>query len=705
MNRRFFRRCVAASVLTLALLGSVLLPRIALACDSSWNPVEAAACSMDVAQYNAYVWVAEVIYLLLQVLLVACYWVDVIRVWLMETVFLTVYQYLLTTLGPLFVPIVLVALFVGLLAIVLLPITESKGPINLKTVLLWGIIGPSVLVFVGPTVVEFDKQRASIGATLFNSVTVGRFSVGGAGPTDAFRVVPIYPSGDCPFPLSRYTLPSPPAAPTVDEQVAALILADAADLHCPTLDGPDGAERLPDAWFALNVADRGYARLGGIDSLDKPADRAAWIGKIQEGIGVLALALTPAFAALVLKLLDLLFTLCTFCLALGFPLGVLAGLFQRSQAWLGAYVQRGARILVLSLVISLVYGVLVALLGDAAASGNVIAYVAIVGIVALFLIKWFFTVFGLLGEAVDAVMVACGGGANTGPTPGQLLGGAVTAGAAMATGGASLAAAGVAGYAQTGSTRYALGAMAGRTPLMALGSVAHALGAVGDETAVGLQAGHATTRSPRGWSQLAHARDHTITDTDGDRRTIGEAVQNRRIIRQSQGNVVQRNIREVRDALSGTAAGAARAVAAPHRVAMAVGDAVVDGAAQVATGVAQGQAAGGPVGAVAGGLKAGADVLHLTPVDGQAMQLVNGRVQHQPRVAQPPPDARSARLSPGQLADKLRQGYVVQRDSDGRVTWWPVATPAGMPPPSGTPPPGTPPPSGGVPPPPTGTQP
>jgi hypothetical protein len=569
-------------------------------------------------------------------------------------------------------------------------LTESKGPINLKTVLVWGVIGPSVLVFVGPAVVEFDKQRASSGATLFSSVTVGKFSIGGAGPTDAFRVVPIYPSGDCPFPLSRYTLPSPPAAPTVDEQVAALILANAADLHCPHLEGPDGAERLPDAWFALNVADRGYARLGGIDSVEDAG---------QEGIGVLALALTPACAALVLKLLDLLFTLCTFCLFLGFPMGVIAGLFQRSHAWLSAYVQRAARILVLSLVISLVYGVLVALLGDAAASGNVIAYVAIVGVVALFLVKWFFTVFGLLGEAVDAVMVACGGGANTGPTPGQLLGGAVTAGAAVATGGASLAAAGVAGYAQTGSTRYALGAMAGRTPLMALGSVAHALGVVGDETAAGLQAGHATTRSPRGWNQIAHARDHTITDTDGDRRTIGDVVANRRIVKQSQGNVVQRNIREVRDALSGTAAGTARAVAAPHRVAMAVGDAVFDGAAQVAAGVAQGHAAGGPVGAVAGGLTAGAEVLHLTPVDGQAMQLVSGRVQHQPRVMQPPADASSARLSPGHLADKLRAGYIVQRNGDGSVTWWPVAA-AGTPPSSGhpppsNPPPGNPPPAGG----------
>jgi hypothetical protein len=459
----------------------------------------------------------------------------------------------------------------------------------------------------------------------------------------------------------------------LDAQVAALVWADVVDVHCPYRGGGEDPT-LPRRFYANPP---GFARSGGIRD-QGAVDRAVAIEQIGRAADRLKLAILPSCLAWLKDVIDLIFSLCIIMLVLSFPLGVLFGLFRANNGWFVDLVKRGGQIIMTSWLISLVLGLVTALLNATAQAGNVGGYAGIVLVLLLLIAKFGLMALGLINESLGTMTAVMG--MSGGPSLGQLAGGAAGLALGAATGGAGLALTATSALKQTGSARYAAGAAAGRfKPLMELGAVAKGMGLIDEEVSAGLYAGYRASKSPQGYTTMAADRTKKVRDRDGTERTIEQRVADRKLDRQldraEHGNYAQRTVREARRAVEGVSE-------LPQRIevgaqSLAGGVRVVRSGVQAARRMTPGQVVQDAQDIARNALQgiASRAVQAATPVDHRydALRLDQGQPVFTPRVpdANLPSDAQQhQQLTARQRADLLRQGATVQRNPDGSFTSW-----------------------------------
>jgi hypothetical protein len=360
--------------------------------------------------------------------------------------------------------------------------------------------------------------------------------------------------------------------------------------------------------------------------------------------------------------------------------------------------RQGFGVLKTSWASSFLMAILFAALKSSAEMGNAAAYTGLAGGSIILMIWLLITAFSTLSGSLKTLSssVMSGTGLNI-AQPVELAAGAATLAAGAMTGGAALAATAAAAYQQTGSTRYAAGAAAGRIGKVAqLGEVAAAMGYLQDEEVVaGLHAGERSTHSYR-TMRLQMVADAKRTGDDG--LTIRERAQERdltRQVEQATGAGAWRSVNEgaaaAGDAVGGaytylrSGQGLQDARAGGGRMLESIGDSwhrTRQGAIEFGSEIETRANAGGPsalgeVGTVTRGAAAAIAVTHdrISP-DGryQAYRLDdNGQmriIERQDADGALPPGAITVPTAAANLPRLLRQGYAVQQNPDQTVTLW-----------------------------------
>ena len=506
-----------ALALTAAILAA-LPDRASAAC----GPLDLGAC-VDGAQYTFWLGIAKNLWSFDRALLQLTYSIGQLRWWMVETGFGFVYRVLQDVFGPLLGPAATVALLVGLLATLLAPLLGRNRVVNLRHALVWTALAPVLLAAAGGALLQAEQARTYVGGTLLDQGVglLPSVPLFGAQAHDMTPPRALYAGG--PNPCGTGALTRRDAGLRPDDLAAALVGADAQDIHCPNASGE--SNELPDAFY-----DAGgpvfFATVGDVGNDLDPAARQAAVSRIQAGVNRLALVLLPCLLAVLDATVQLVLALALMALWLALPVGLLVVFFQQTAAGVTGLFRRAVVVFQVSWSSSVVLGVVLVCLRRTAELSNATAYTGF-AIGALVLTGYALVVaFQTLGQSIrtlnDTVALATG---LTPSAPLELASGAAagvgTAGLAAATGGASLAAGGAAAaltgamaLRQTGSGRYALGAAAGRlAPLAKVGAVASAMGAEGD-LVDGLFAGQRSVRSLR--TSKAHmAADARRTDGDG----------------------------------------------------------------------------------------------------------------------------------------------------------------------------------------------
>lgn len=473
--RRFRVLIVSGFALTL-----LAWPQVALAgdCDNLLDIGKSAACELDVAQYGFYESIASTIWLIDRVLLGGAHWLDALRLQFVQVVFTGAYAKLTEAIGPLLGPAAVLALTVGALLLIAMPLTGTTGPVNFRMVFMWAILGPLLLTLSGPYFVEFEQLRTDLGTILFRGVAGSSFSLAGGAANDMVAPTNLYPSTACGLDgngqplLQRYT---ENAEPTIDEQVAALVWANAQDIHCPNA-GDGASATLPDLFFVDAPQGPGYLAAGGIEDRSQPA-RARYISSSKEAINRLLLAVLPAFVAFLISLLNFVFACCTMILWFSLPLGLLFSFFNTNAGWFIELVKRGGEILKISWLISILLGVFSSILLEASATGDALRYTILTIISGIFVAKFTSRSFGLFSDALTTMAVTSGfGGGSSGSSVG---------GAAISNGvGARTSFSGATGFQHTSTDSHTPVAVGRFKPLMQLGDVAASMGVLGSEVPV-----------------------------------------------------------------------------------------------------------------------------------------------------------------------------------------------------------------------------
>jgi len=487
-----------------------------------------------------------------------------------------------------------------------------------------------------------------------------------------------------------------PASLHMDDLAAAMLWANAQDIHCPKFSGP--GQDIPDAFYVDPPDGPGFATTNKVGDMNGSSERATAITNIQRGVTRLALGILPSILAVLEMLVNLVFGLSLVALWLGLPLGLAFIFFEESSASIAMLLRQGFGVLKVSWASAFLMAILFAALKSSAEMGNAAAYTGLAG-GSIILMGWLLiTAFGTLGGSVKTLSssVMTGTGLNI-MQPVELAAGAATLAAGALTGGAALAATAAAAYQQTGSGRYAAGAAAGRIGNLAqLGEVAAAMGYLQDEEVVaGLHAGDRSTQSYRSM-RLQMVTDARRKGSDG--LTMPERAQERSLAGQLDDATdpgAWRGINAGVAAAGGKVAGAytyARsgqglqdARDTSSRLLESIGDswhrtrqgALAFGAEVDARANAAGTSALGELGMVTRGAAAAIAVTHdrLSP-DGryQAYRLDDHgqmqTMQRQDADGALPPDARTVPNAAANLPRLLRQGYVVQQNPDQTVTIW-----------------------------------
>ena len=687
--RHVIRAVLAAAI---AVLAALLPARVQAACDILRQGPDAISCVADAAVYDFWFGLASLLWTaIVKPLLGATYWVDHLRVWIVTNLFDGMYSVLQTTLGGLIGPFAVLALTIAALCMIAMPITGSTGPVNLRTILIWLTLGPQLLVYGGTLFAQIDTLRSDVATALVAAVETrdldSTLGIARATGSDVPMTTPVnlYRSAPCGLRDKRN------GQVAIDDQVAAMVLAKAEDIHCP---GATTSAALPAAMFGRPtiVAERDrFAVEGGVSEEDS-AGRATWIGRIKAGINRLALAIVPAALGLVAALINLALTLALMLIWFGLPIGFLFSVFRRDSGWFVDLIRRAAEVIGTSWLIAVFMGLVLALLTRAAASGSADRYAMFLFVLGILIVKFAFMAVGQLTNGMQA-MVGATGIPDKGPSFGGMVSGAAGLAIGAATGGATLAAAGMATAAtgavamrETGNGRYALATMAGRSErLTKLGTLAAGAGVLDDESERGLYAGYRSRRSAlSGLTSIRKDAQATnigaqVDRTTGETMYAGTTLRNRAVERQidtqirrtTDGTLVQRGARQVGRAVDAIGQGPQQAVAA-------AAGALVDGSVRVARGAAQVtvQTVRDPIGAVdATGRRITAAIVPPPDRRGQALtwQAARRRVAYAPAPESLPDDAETGVVAPAVLVAYLRQGGTAIRNADGTVTRWGVA--------------------------------
>jgi hypothetical protein len=325
----------------------------------------------------------------------------------------------------------------------------------------------------------------------------------------------LYPANPCGSTLARTTT----TGIAMDALAAALMYADAGDIHCPDARGP--SRDIPDGFYNEPPA---YAYDGYVGDLDSSVERRGWVEGMQRGMNRLLQGIIPSFLAVLESLIHLVFSLSMAVLWLSLPIGLIFVFFQQTASPVSGVLRRAASVLITSWMASLVMGVLSAALVAAAELGNAGAYTGM-AFGGIFLMGYLCIVaLTALWKSIGTVehtALSVAGMSFTQPlqTAAQLTTTAVAGAASgVASGGAAylgMAAAGGMALAQSRDASpgqrvtYAASAMAGRLPgAGAVGEVAAAMGWLDTDSAV-YEGVYAGDRSRHSWrsARLQMERD------------------------------------------------------------------------------------------------------------------------------------------------------------------------------------------------------
>jgi hypothetical protein len=498
------------------------------------GPTDLGAC-VDGAVYDAWVGVASVLWMFNRTLLALAFQLDALRSWLIEIAFAGVYQVLVDAVGPLLPSVAALAAVIGGLCYLLLPLIGRANLVNLRHVLVWVVIAPVLLTASGPLLVELDNGRVAFGSTLFAAGgEVGTLPMLGAEAGDMAAVEPLYPANPC----GSGTFARSVAGLRPDDLAAALLYANARDIHCPEA---VGLAAVPQRFYEEAPTGPQYAVTWKVARESDPVRRTNAIAGIQQGVSRLALGILPCLTAVLDALLQLLFSLCMVALWVSLPLGLLFIFFQQTASGVGLLFRRTISVLQVSWSCSFVTGLFFLCLTAAAQLGNAAAYSGF-AIGSLIINLYLLTVAkDTLRDSIrtlNEVVLMNTGLSVTAPVEMAAAGatGAATLAAAAATGGAAIALTGAAAMAQTGNDRYAAGAMAGRIrPLYQLGEVARVMGVGDSDVLDGMYAGsrgeHSLRAMGRQMQTDARRSDDqglTLRERATERKATAELARNER---------------------------------------------------------------------------------------------------------------------------------------------------------------------------------
>lgn len=681
------RRRIGIRLLRLSAAGVALFPATVWA--AGCGVQDLGAC-VDDAQYTFWFGLAALGWSLNRTLLLLAYQLDTFRWWLVEVAFTSAYQVLTQIIDPLIVPFATVAITIGCLALLLLPVFGRTEVVKIRHALTWVVLAPILLTLSGPLIVQTEQIRASVGTALFSGVSaIAPGAIFGTPGTDMAEVTPLYPSNPCGAPLARQGTST---SLRMDDLAAALLWADAEDIHCPDRGGPDAD--VPDRFYVAVPDGPGFATAQTVGEIANAAQRTAAVDAMQRGAIRTFLGLLPAALAVLDALVQFVFALCLIALWIGLPIGLLFVFFQQTADPVTGLFRRAIGVLQVSWSSSVVLGMLFACLLAAAELRNAAAYTG-------FAIGAFVLTSYILLVAVDALKsclrtlsdtVAVATGLNIAAATAQAGGmaaGVAGMGLAAATGGAGVALAGAVAAKQTGSGRYAAGVMLGQfAPLAQVGEIAAAMGENSELVSGAVAGGRSQRSGVRALAAIA-AADSRRTDAAG--LTFRDHAVERRVKR----SITQRPtmLEEVSTVAGGV--GAAMHGVRTGALTTAVldrsrhlGDAFQDRMGRVgdawhhlsdAVAERRGDSAN-PLRT----LTAGAAVLdQQISRRGLAMHLhpTNRQVIWTPHVAPDalPDDALTAPRDEVRIPRLLTLGYTVQENADQTVTFWPVE-PAATPP-------------------------
>ena len=687
---------------------AALLALVALLIHALWPGVAWAGCGVtdfsacaDDAQYTIWYGAATFLWAIDAMLLQLAYLLDVFRVWVVETAFTSAYQALVTLVSPLIVPFATIALIVAVLLFLLTPLFGRIRSMNVRHVLVWALIAPLLLTVSGPLIVQTEQVRTGLGAAIFTNVSaIAPGAIFGIASSDMAAPASLYGGNPCGTgALARPGAGANPASLHMDDLAAAMLWANAQDIHCPKFSGP--GQDIPDAFYVDAPDGPGFATVNKVGDMNDSSGRATAIQNIQRGATRLALGILPSLLAVLEMLVNLAFGLALVAVWLGLPLGLAFIFFEESSASIAMLLRQGFGVLKVSWASSFLMAILFAALKSSAEMGNAAAYAGLAA-GALVLMGWLLiSAFGTLNGSVKALSssLMAGTGLNI-AQPVELAAGAAGLAAGALTGGAAIAATAAAAYQQTGSGRYAAGAAVGRIGQVAqLGEVAAAMGYLQDEDVVsGLHAGQRSTQSYR-TMRLQMLADARRTGDDG--LTMPERAQERDLRRQvahATGAGPWRGINEgaaaAGDALAGaygyvrSGQGLQDARVHGSRLLESIGDswhrvqqgAVEFGAEVDARANVGGSHALGEVGMLTRGAAAAIAVTHdrLSPDRRYRAYRLDDTgkmhmLQRQGAEAALPAGAITVPTAAADLPRLLRQGYAVQHNPDHTVTIWQTA--------------------------------
>ena len=680
---------------------------LVLAATLSWlavpTPVYAACGPRDLttcvnaAQYAFWQGVAGELWSINRVLLTLAYQLDVFRAWLIETVFTSVFQIVADTISPVLAPMATIAVILGVLFFLIMPVIGRVEVVNIRRALIWIVIAPSLLAISGPGLARAEQFRTTMGQTMFSAAqSIGSEPRFGAQSTEMnTATTSLYPFSGCSGGVLERPFTDGGSASGVymDDLAASMMYSDAEDIHCPTEGSGPGTE-LPDGFYSP-PAD--YATTEAVSDMDSSRS-AEWVAKIQRGVTRLLMGIIPSFLAVMNAIIQLLFALALVLLWIALPLGLLLVFFTETATGVTGLARRMVSVLQTSWSSSLLLGIVFVALLAASNLGNVAAFVglSIAGIgLTLFII---FVAVNAFMSSVQAIAqtVSMGTGIS-GNVAKRAFAGATGGAAAVAlTGAQATKKAGemglsyaVARRART-SRRYALGAAAGRIGGVAkVGSLASALG-IENEITDGIYTGHRGVHNRDG---LRAIRRFALTDAAKVDEPTGMTMRQREEQRDLQwaaerarrgsnleqaGRILSRGVQAARHPVESLRAGARVVWESPgvERLQELSGDAARGAWERVREGRDSVTERAGDAPSLGNTLQAlgGAASLGFRAGPRSARMISNGRggLRYLPRLA-------ADRLPAWSLTDQvsnvregklLQLGYHLQYNDDGTVTFW-----------------------------------
>jgi hypothetical protein len=512
------------------------LSGLVLALWPSWawaecGPLDAGGC-VDGALYRFWEGLAGMGWWIDRTLLMGAMQIDTLRWWLVEIAFTSAYQALVATISPLLAPIAIIAVMVGCLLFLLVPLIGRTHVVSIRQTLLWAVLGPLLLTISGPLIVQVELARSQVGSMLYDAVsTLTPGAIFGAPGSDMRAPRLLYPASACGVALTRRA----GTGLRLDDLAAALVWADASDIHCPEYRGP--SRDIPDGFFEAAPSGAGYAIDSDVSLMPPGVPRSEAVRNIQRGAIRSFVAILPSALAVLDALVQLIFALCLVALWVSLPIGLIFVGFQQHGGAITGLFRRMLVVLQVSWSTSVLMGMLVACLVAAAELRNAAAYTGFAiggGAFVLYLLRVAVDTFvdALRMLSSTAATVTGLSAAQATSSAGSTLVGMGAGSAALAQGAMATSLVATMAYRQTGSGHYAAAAGLGRwRPLAEVGEVATAVGVIDRESelASGLYAG---SRSERSLRMAARQIRSDARTTDASGMTMAERAHERQAARQ-----------------------------------------------------------------------------------------------------------------------------------------------------------------------------